>query len=491
MDTGPSLLPGPVNHFQKTNSGAAQANNPSFLLAKASHSRCRDYFTPYPSFEFKKVLGFGGYGVALKFEQNNENNEHLRYFVAKVPKDPSDEDLMNGFRNEMRFYMRLDASEHVPRLIDLHLSPSSERGQQDNTCERRVPGGNDDFWKHGVTQNVMILEHLEYNDLEEHLFRLGDAAKDGDTEMKDRSDEDSITSPKKSITIRNRVLWRFFLCLTRACIAFAWPRKTEADVEEEISSQQFAVGSFNENSAGDVPPWHEVPPARGRGSRICHFDIDPANVFIGEPNPVDTEHALHPIAKIADYNLMGEIKRDTNIFFLRVHGKNKTHAPEQFDRTVGSHWRDFGSHTNIWGIGLVMFNLITHSWIPPEARSSSPRRTPTNSDLSRATDTYGFHVYDDIATSDSDPYPAYDLNLRYLVMRCMARDYQDRPDLRELLSNIEENIQDGDDMEMDGENAEDENDEALKQLYDDYFHNAPERVDPWKSSWDAMVVANG
>ncbi|KAK6072885.1 short chain dehydrogenase reductase [Seiridium cupressi] len=343
------------------------------------------------TFEFKKVLGFGGFGVAIKFEQfNNFNHEHLRYFVAKIPKDQADDDLMNGFNNEMHFYMRFQVSEHIPRLIDLRRGDYRD---DDST----KPAGDSEFWKHDTTRNIMILEYLEHGNLQDLLFRMVDEAnvkavraRVEAVAVNDPNDEAAPSPKKRKVAVEDvapvlktpdpipdRVLWRFFryAVLTRSCIAFAWPRRRESEVEELISTQQSAAaqsvgdhgqaaidvqddkddGSDEDDDIDDdddeVECWHEVPPEAGAPSCICHFDTDPSNVFIGNPEASDAEHALHPIVKLADYNLMEEVKRDTNVFFLRGLGKKTTVAP--FDRAIGPRWQDFGAHTNVWGIGLV------------------------------------------------------------------------------------------------------------------------------------------
>ncbi|KAM0808247.1 putative Protein kinase domain-containing protein [Seiridium cardinale] len=412
--------------------------------------------------EFKKVLGFGGSGVAIKFEQfNNFNHEHLRYFVAKIPKDPADDDLMNGLNTEMHLYM-------VFRLI-------------------------------GGSEEAQTNEYLEHGNLQDLLFRMADEANVEAVRARVEAvavndpDDEAAPSPKKRKvavedvapmlktpdTIPDRVLWRFFLCSTRSCIAFAWPRRKESEVEELIPTQQSAaaqsVGDHGQAAIDvqddEVECWHEAPPEAGAPSRICHFDTDPSNVFIGNPEASDVEHALHPIAKLADYNLMEEVKRDTNVFFLRGLGRKTTCT-------------DFGAHTNVWGIGLIMFNLIARGWIPPESRSYETRKISTTNDPSRTVETYGHHLYHDDDTPESDPYPDCDPQLRFLIMRCLARDYKGRPDLRELLRIIEGNIREGDARESRAENTENETDEAITKFYDKYFRNASQAVDPFEGFWD-------
>ncbi|KAK9425785.1 hypothetical protein SUNI508_03146 [Seiridium unicorne] len=483
-----------IKPYTRTPATAVPTETSSLLLARGAYERCRNYFAPYSTIEFNKVLGFGGFGVAIKFEQfNNFNHEHLRYFVAKIPKDPADDDLINGFNNEMHFYMRFHVSEHIPRLIHLRRGDYID---DDST----KPAGNSEFWKHDTTRNIMILEYLEHGNLQDLLFRMVDEAnvevvraRVEAVAVNDPNDEAAPSPKKRKVAVEDvapvlktpdpipdRVLWRFFL--TRSCIAFAWPRRRESEVEELISAQQSAAaqsvgdhgqaaidvqddkddGSDEDDDIDDdddeVDCWHEVPPEAGAPSRICHFDTDPSNVFIGIPKASDAEHALHPIVKLADYNLMEEVKRDTNVFFLRGLGKKTTLAP-------------------------IMFNLIARGWIPPESRSYETRKISTTNDPSMTVETYGHHLYHDDDTPETDPYPYCDQQLRFLIMRYLARDYKGRPDLRELVRIIEGNIREGDARESRAENTENETDEAITKFYDKYFRNASQPIDPFEGFW--------
>ncbi|KAK9775432.1 hypothetical protein SCAR479_07821 [Seiridium cardinale] len=411
---------------------------PSLLLARGAYARCRNYFVPYSTIEFKKVLGFGGFGVAIQFEQfNNFNHEHLRYFVAKIPKDPAGDDLMNGFNNEMHFYM-------VFRLIGgIEKAQTNEHGNLQDLLFRMADEAN-------VEAVRARVEAVAVNDPDDEAAPSPKKRK--------VAVEDVAPILKTPDTIPDRVLWRFFL--TRSCIAFAWPRRKESEVEELIPTQQSAaaqsVGDHGQAAIDvqddEVECWHEAPPEAGAPSRICHFDTDPSNVFIGNPEASDVEHALHPIAKLADYNLMEEVKRDTNVFFLRGLGRKTT--------------------------------CTARGWIPPESRSYETRKISTTNDPSRTVETYGHHLYHDDDTPESDPYPDCDPQLRFLIMRCLARDYKGRPDLRELLRIIEGNIREGDARESRAENTENETDEAITKFYDKYFRNASQAVDPFEGFWD-------
>lgn len=78
----------------------------------------------------------------------------------------------------------------------------------------------------------------------------------------------------------NRLLWRFFLCLLRMCIAMAWPPGKPADNSPVVE----VIGG-------------------GRPGALHHGDFHDGNVMIGaiEMNPEETEHDLVPMLKLIDW----------------------------------------------------------------------------------------------------------------------------------------------------------------------------------------------
>ncbi|KAI0138018.1 kinase-like protein [Hypoxylon sp. NC0597] len=79
----------------------------------------------------------------------------------------------------------------------------------------------------------------------------------------------------------NRVLWRFFLCLIRACCSMAWPRNF-TDGQEQLEF-----------------------PIEGRElSGLAHNDLHGGNVLIGEFGS-DIEHSITPILKFIDFGSTG------------------------------------------------------------------------------------------------------------------------------------------------------------------------------------------
>jgi hypothetical protein len=96
-------------------------------------------------------------------------------------------------------------------------------------------------------------------------------------------------------------------------------------------------------------------------------------------------------------------------------------APETIDAML-----KYGSHTNVWGVGKVMYNIINrgHSfaddtpiyWFQPGTRA--PIRTQG------------------LALKNAP----YSPNLRRAVMHCLAVDWQERPNSRTLLKVIDDKL---------------------------------------------------
>ncbi|KAK7962631.1 uncharacterized protein PG986_003456 [Apiospora aurea] len=458
--------------------------NPTFLAARSSSRQFRQNFD-YTRLIFKRTLGWGGFGIALKYEQVDANQQHVDYVAVKVPRAAIDA-IIEAFEDEMRYYMKFDASEHIPRL--LHFPPDMTEEQEDGT--RALPVGNDQFWDekstlYPIVHHAMILEYLEYNDFFELIYKLDDAYP-GNGVTK-------VATPGKHLVIPNRTLWRFFLCLTRSCIAMAYPRKSDFQLRAMIRSQTDNRQRRRSYVTNAPIPWHEEVDEDEVRARLIHKDLDPGNVFLGSPNPEDAEHTFNPIAKVADFGLMYDAaKGDEGI--LRTGGKLTWHAPEQFDNNVYRGPESFGAWTNIWGVGQIMYALMTRAMWRKDNREARRVPTPTPADPNRMTDTYGWHLdetvqwpgflgvarRDQVDTFAKD----YEKDLRVLVMLCLAREPRERPTLEGLVQTIEAAIKRGDEQEAQGGNGQLETNAQLEAFYDQYFRSAPEKPDPWEGMYN-------
>ncbi|KAI1464319.1 uncharacterized protein F4812DRAFT_462735 [Daldinia caldariorum] len=109
----------------------------------------------------------------------------------------------------------------------------------------------------------------------------------------------------------NRILWRFFLCLIRSCIAMAYP------------------------PGGQGYNLTETVPLNRRARRVRHGDMHDQNVMFGAfSSGNDVEHHLTPVLKLIDF---GEAL--------------------EFPETPENVYR--GEKENVFSVGVLMVELIT------------------------------------------------------------------------------------------------------------------------------------
>ncbi|KAI0006764.1 hypothetical protein F4779DRAFT_547416 [Xylariaceae sp. FL0662B] len=139
----------------------------------------------------------------------------------------------------------------------------------------------------------------------------------------------------------NRVLWSFWLCLVKQCIALAFPvrkfhpnRKNSAedDLDEFIPENKYH--------------W--------RTKRMVHFDMDPTNEFIAG---IDLNTERRDRSKDG-YFSPEQFTEEWDLIPADRNGANVCDEP-----VVGN----YGPHTNVWGIALILFNIITGCYprLPP------------------------------------------------------------------------------------------------------------------------------
>ncbi|KAI0846554.1 kinase-like protein [Daldinia vernicosa] len=254
--------------------------------------------------------------------------------------------------------------------------------------------------------------------------------------------------------IPNRVLWSFWHCLVKACIAMCYPPRKfhprrrgrpqdhadEAEIDDlrrrQEAGEDVVVGKTLGNDL-----FEEIPVAKRRWARknLVHFDIDPSNIFIAPPDfgARDGEHDLIPRLKLADFGCARFIKQNKgNAYYLerRRMAKQGYFAPEQFgiewehiapvfpdgwelseQPVAGNYW----SAMNIWGIAWSMWMLITGCHVPDAPQRHEPE------DPSEP-------IHYCPAILDDFDYGNVDRELRETIAACMRHDPRDRPTLIEL-----------------------------------------------------------
>ncbi|KAK7985321.1 hypothetical protein PG988_002943 [Apiospora saccharicola] len=348
--------------------------DPHFLAARSTARRFRQAFD-YTQFVFKKTMGWGGFGVATKFEQVDANQQHVAYAAVKVPLAAHPK-IQETFKDEMRFYMRFEVSEHIPRLLRYPSDLTEE--QEDGT--RALPVGNGQFWAQDKTvlpqvHFATIVEYVEYGDFYELIWKLK-------------------LYPIGPCGGSSSVFTHIYesVAIIKGCIAMAYPRKSEFQVERMIKSQRNPQDNRGSSVAIADQAWREEVDEHLEISRLIHKDLDPGNGMFSQ--------LLQTIdAPIADFGLMYDAEKSHPDIekSLRRGGKEEWHAPEQFEDDVYKGEESFGAWTNIYGVGLIMLALMTRAIWAPEDRVFREVPTPTPADPNRTCESYGWHLDETLA----------------------------------------------------------------------------------------------
>ncbi|OTA64275.1 kinase-like protein [Hypoxylon sp. EC38] len=445
-----------------------------FQNAKVAWARARRLFDEKGGgrLQYKKVLGFGSFGMVQLWNITDSNGNFVRQIAVKFPVSTTDAFTIEGTKNEIEWMgVILRNCEHVTQLATIGQDTGLEQEKLYNNI--------------GADYPIIVMEVLPNGTLFDLISNINHA-------RNFRRRNPTLTNMHKIGYVPNRVLWRMFLCLARAIIGLAYP-PTEA-AKNQASAYRETI-----NPQGHVPP---------RPSRAIHFDLDPANVLIGELDLTgeDGEHSRSPLLSLTDFGLTRlwneGLPDDTNAHLL-VRGKLRWMAPEQ--RNVQKYLHSYiGYPLNVWSIGLIMFDLLTlhhpkdtASWKPQNREfkrySSDPAVPPML--------TWGWMLLTSSETPLEPFVQSYDIDLRLLIARCMAENPLDRPDLDQLLGeiqrgsgNAERNEPNRRDPRADSDNAAKgltawdvvqavETDEVIQKFYNDHLRDAPNNADPYATLW--------
>ncbi|KAI7788085.1 hypothetical protein LA080_013392 [Diaporthe eres] len=233
-----------------------------------------------------------------------------------------------------------------------------------------------------------------------------------------------------------RVAWIVFECLWRGCVALAYPTGFYQG-KDPMTTQ--------------IPQVNEAPETSsvGGGDPLVHFDLDP--LFVGD---FAADHGLWPVTKIGDLGLSlqplsqvfeDDIDEEAKRWTQRSRGKRDSFLPEQ----MTEEWDyipnldalkrhevagNFHAHSNIYHIGLTMFQLITLN-LPDDP----PLVRPYNFYIDRESLsgwTYGHNLL-----SENNPYLVehFSAELRNTVAWCMENNPLERPSLSRLGQIVERN----------------------------------------------------
>ncbi|KAI0443904.1 kinase-like domain-containing protein [Xylaria telfairii] len=479
----------------------------SYNVAKQKLQKVKNVFGANPNLQYMNTLGFGGNGIAIRYR--NHAPPRLYDFVVKVGLRSWES---SSIRAELRETRKMARAAHVIQMLPRralglgdqpkypfeypHEDDSSET-EESSGDESRDDGPGPDVPKtrrprNDDERNEMRLKTAQH---EQRINAAYERIENRDNIMRERQ-EQGVNPPLEAqdpiqqrradfmfmeiiangdlehllyrlnatnTIVPNRVLWGFWLCLVRSCVAMAYPpRKFHPRRREPPQYTENMIPSVNNRDNGKTVGrdlYEEIPDPRRRWAqkRHVHFDIDPQNILIAglDVLAADNEHKIIPRLKLTDFGLAKEVKPNKrNVYYLNLRGmaKHGYLAPEQFGldwdfiqphEDDGTHIYpenggeiceepvagNYGPHTNVWQIAIVAWQLMTqmHAPVPPQLQ-------PKTGDHEDLPDNYCPLLLDD------PEYEIYDFELRETIARCMAHDPRERPSLRQLLRQAKSGI---------------------------------------------------
>ncbi|KAI1085529.1 kinase-like protein [Whalleya microplaca] len=315
------------------------------------------YFSEVPSYyKFERAIANGKHGVAVLIKQKARENPHRdeRLFVVKRAYEGRSEERL---RHEISVMQRLRGAPHIAQPVVIDPDPL-----------------------YLLSRPALILEYAENGTLDNLIDNV---------QFDDRP-------------LPNRVLWGFFTCLLRMCIAMAWPDRGVEGAPYE-----------NEKFPND---WQNVPQIQ-----LIHGDMHQDNILIGDLWPPADEHTLTPILKLIDFS-EARVDPDPDLSDKSIRDK--------YELSMANSRLGTGVKTNIFDIARIMRMLITcdKRWEMEPGKVVVPYNLATK------------EIWSASACIAKPEYPNLDDDLRNIVMRCSAMEVEDRPTLAQLSDMIERNI---------------------------------------------------
>ncbi|KAI1100454.1 kinase-like domain-containing protein [Jackrogersella minutella] len=310
--------------------------------AKQEHQYIKRYFErDTRNFKYEGILGYGATNVACKVKLRHR---WWRYslpsetFVVKRAFVPDQDAIL---KNEHRIIKRHRGALHIVQPYELPRTIA-------NPLDR-------------AERYTILLEHLENGSLSDFISR----------------------KQLWGHELPNRMLFKMFMCLVRACMAMAWPPR--APRGRRVMRE-------------GIP---DDPEERQNKEQLTHRDMHTGNILLGELDIAHWEHITTPILKLIDFERAVIVE----------------------DPAVANP----GVSRNILGIGKVMREIVTGN------RYAYIRETTIRVN--------GFpEEIRSFAHLPEDRYPNLDDELRTLIVQCCAADLDQRPTLEELYVRVRECI---------------------------------------------------
>ncbi|KAI0444679.1 kinase-like domain-containing protein [Xylaria telfairii] len=219
----------------------------------------RDHFNELAAYQYEHIIGRGVYGVAYSIIKKHRFSKRTKRFVVKRAQI---ERAKPELRHEINMMSRLNGSAHIARVIAAKDDENEQNEQRRPGIFRRmvarVMRRRKDILA-GLPGPTLVLEHLENGTATDLMGVLS----------------------VRNRTLPNRVLWSFYLCLARACVAMKFPP---------------------EKPLGTKPTIEEIPEDQSTAGNIVHNDMHGGNVLIGALRDFP-EHTTVPPLKLIDFGL--------------------------------------------------------------------------------------------------------------------------------------------------------------------------------------------
>ncbi|KAI0853477.1 hypothetical protein F5Y00DRAFT_270644 [Daldinia vernicosa] len=398
----------------------------------------RDYFSrdPEQRFELERAIGSGMNGIAwrIKYKEQVQGQTRTRRLILKVDRpiegrgqqgdipannayggEDNDEDEANeniDYNAEVDGRIPYTYDDNAPQLVNerIYLKMMQKAMHVVNLIEPP----HDPFAKtfpdvdpHGL-KGWVFMEYLENGTLRQFTDNVYDL----------------LDGP-----LPNRLLWRLFLCLIRACIAMSYP------------PHEGPIGGATERIRPDRRP-----------RRIEHGDMHDENVMFGPMIPDGgIEHALTPILKLIDFGSVEEFP-DEDEFVERGESRNVFHMGVLMCLLIS---QDSDETTLVTDGGIAEYNGEL------DMGEGQPSITVAA----------GFLCPDN---PDNEDYSHIDSFLLDLVLQCTACRWQDRPRLVDLEILAYQGVTERTPQAYAeaGLNAEAESDENIRRIIQDMIFNA-------------------
>ncbi|TDZ20442.1 hypothetical protein Cob_v006559 [Colletotrichum orbiculare MAFF 240422] len=381
--------------------------------------------------EVKKMIAAGKHGIAaLVRYRRPKSGEPWNNYVIKVEK--ARHRAHATVAQEEKALTKYKGAKHILQIFDAETNQikedrEDEQGGKGPLIPKSTYDAQDKIWnvRDQRNRNFILLEHAEGGTLHQWLEK----------------------SSRLGETWPDKALWVLFKCLVMGLIGMAYPPK-----------------GHHKQSHPDWDPNNPIDeyipegPARPEMEQTVHFDIEPRNILTA----VNHDDPIFPLFKLADFGLaqfFSELGRQnpnepskTLYWKSRLRGKKWYFSPEQFDAQwddLRDNYKDtqapnpfkaidgskpsiagnYGMHTNVYQIGVVMWCAITLHKFEPPARAVRIR--------SSVWETFG-------AALQSKRFDNVDPKLREVVQLCMTRDPSHRPSLDHLITLINDRLSDPD-----------------------------------------------